>query len=209
MLRLLWRNLVVAVCAATCLAGCPGLPSSQLESVPSAPGSPTGRAGAAGGSPSVVGGSSAQSIDPLASQFPGCSEPPQADAWRAQLMTLVNRERTAQGLNPLTESPVLQRQAEQYACEMITYRFFDHRNPVTGSTLGERTEQFGYAFQVVGENLAAGQTSPQQVFNDWMNSPGHRANILDPRFLELGIGIRSGGDYHIYWVQEFGRPARP
>jgi uncharacterized protein YkwD len=60
---------------------------------------------------------------------------------------------------------------------------------------------------VVGENLAAGQPTPERAFTDWMNSPSHRDNILDPRFTELGVGVRFGGEYGVYWVQEFGLPA--
>ena len=73
---------------------------------------------------------------------------------------------------------------------MIQYDYFDHVNPVTGSTLADRTDEFGYDFLVVGENLAAGQTTPQQAFNDWMRSEAHRGNILDERFTDLGVALR-------------------
>ncbi len=119
---------------------------------------------------------------------------------------MVNEQRISFGLNPVTRNQTLEDQATEYACEMIQYDFFAHVNPATGSTLRDRTNQFGYPFQVVGENLAAGQTTPQQAMNDWIASTEHRENILDPRFTELGIGIRTGGSYGMYWVQEFGRP---
>jgi len=142
----------------------------------------------------------------LAEQFPGCQDFDQAEAYRKALMRLVNGARVQAGLEPVVRNETLERQATQYACEMITYGFFAHVNPVTGSTLGQRAREFGYPFQVIGENLAAGQQTPEQAFSDWMQSPGHRANILDPRFVELGIGIRSGGHYGMYWVLEFGLP---
>jgi uncharacterized protein YkwD len=59
---------------------------------------------------------------------------------------------------------------------------------------------------MIGENLAAGQTSPEQVVTQWMNSPGHRENMLQERFTEVGVGLREGGDYGLYWVLEFGYP---
>ena len=89
---------------------------------------------------------------------------------------------------------------------MIYYDFFAHENPFTRTELRDRAEEFGYEFQVIGENLAAGQATPAQAMNDWMNSPGHRANILNADFTELGVGIRTGGTYGTYWVQEFGLP---
>src|SRR5262249_34669609 len=128
--------------------------------------------------------------------------------WKDRILELVNEERGKSGLGLLAHNATLEAEAEQYACEMIHYDFFDHVNPVTHSTLGTRARAFGYDFAVVGENLAAGQTSPEQAFHDWMNSPGHRQNILDPRFIELGVSVRAGGDYGLYWVQEFGEPLR-
>lgn len=142
----------------------------------------------------------------LSSSFPGCSEPAQAAAWRNAVIELVNQERLARGLNVVAHDPTLEAMATQYACELIQYEFFDHVNPVTGSTLADRAQEFQYDFLVVGENLAAGQASPEAAFEDWMNSPSHRQNILDPRFTHLGVAIRIGGEYATYWVQEFGRP---
>jgi uncharacterized protein YkwD len=139
-------------------------------------------------------------------EFPECTEPATADEWRAQVLDLVNQERRNAGLNPVTYNSLLESQADQYACELIHYGFFDHVNPVTGSTLGDRAKEFGYEFAMVGENLAAGQRTPAEAVRDWMDSPGHRRNILEPEFTELGVGIRIGGQYGFYWVQEFGKP---
>ncbi|TWT46139.1 Cysteine-rich secretory protein family protein [Phycisphaerae bacterium RAS1] len=144
--------------------------------------------------------------DELTLAFPECNEPLSVDAWRARVLELVNEARTSRGLSALTYSQQLESQATQYACEMIGYDFFAHENPVTGSTLRERAEQFQYDFQIIGENLAAGQPTPEEAMDDWMNSAGHRENILNREFVELGIGIRTGGTYGTYWVQEFGRP---
>lgn len=142
-----------------------------------------------------------------AGAIPSCTEPDQAAQWTAEVLRLVNQERAANGLNPVVNNDVLALEAANYACELIEYDFFAHVNPVTGGTLRDRAAQFDYEFQVIGENLAAGQQSPQRAMRDWMNSPGHRENILHPDFTELGVAVKLGGDYGIVWVQEFGRPA--
>lgn len=160
-----------------------------------------------GGTGTLVGGSQVTSVpDALTARFSGCEEPPEVQFWRAEIFRLVNQARAARGFAPLQQNNLLEAQATQYACELIFYRFFAHENPVTGSALGDRSREFGYDFWIVGENLAAGQRTPVEVFEAWMASPCHRENILNPAFTELGIGIRYGGDYGYYWVQEFGRP---
>lgn len=210
------------VLAATLLlpAGCPlGNPDDGVPiSGPAAGtgGSGTGGSGgsssggsAAGRPPTGVGGSiagAATTSDALTVTFPGCSEPTEVAFWRGEVLSLLNRQRAARGLEPLRTNPTLQAQASQYACEMVYYRFFAHVNPATNSTLGQRADEFGYDYWIVGENLAAGQRSPAEVMADWMSSPCHRENILNPAFTEVGIGIRYGGEYGYYWVQEFGRP---
>jgi uncharacterized protein YkwD len=226
------RILLVAT-AATALwaaAGCPIDQSTEpvTRSVPTGPGrassgdtsgltgppAPTGdqtgagTTSAAGTGPVVVGGDSATGTAPdaLSVEFPDCEEPAQADSWRAEILQLVNQERTAVKLTAVTWNQTLADQAERYACEMIHYHFFDHVDPATGSHLRDRAAQFGYDYWIIGENLAAGQRSPAEVVQAWMNSPCHRENILNPAFIELGVGVRTGGEYAYYWVQEFGRP---
>ncbi|MCK4342635.1 MAG: CAP domain-containing protein [Phycisphaerae bacterium] len=144
--------------------------------------------------------------DSLSLSFPGCDEPLEAAYWRSEVLRLVNVERAYQGLDSVMYNATLEQQAEQYACELIHYQFFDHVNPVTGSTLDERADEFGYEYWSIGENLAAGQPSPVEAVQDWMDSPEHRENVLNPAFTELGVAVRVGGEYQIYWVQEFGRP---
>jgi uncharacterized protein YkwD len=159
--------------------------------------------------PAAVGGDSSgppPAPDELTVIFPGCEDPAEGAVWKDEVLQLVNAERAARGVAPVVWNDTLADQATQYACELIAYDFFDHVNPSTGSTLGTRTADFGYDFWIVGENLAAGQRTPAEVVADWMNSPCHRQNVINPAFTELGIGIRIGGDYGLYWVQEFGRP---
>ena len=135
-----------------------------------------------------------------------CAPPLVAEEWVARVIELVNDERALQGLSPLSATAILTNIAEDYACEMIEGSFFDHISPVTGSTVGSRALQYGYMFRKVGENLAGGQESPEQVLSEWMDSPGHRANILDADYTEMGAAVRLGGEFGIYWVQEFGLP---
>jgi uncharacterized protein YkwD len=130
-------------------------------------------------------------------------------AWAQQVLTLVNQERANAGLNALRMSPELSLAAQRYSKYMADANFFAHEGP-DGSTPGSRQQAAGYQGAVVwGENIAAGQPDPQSVMTAWMNSPGHRANILFRGFTEIGIGIYSapGTRYGVYWTQEFG--ARP
>lgn len=205
-MRLLVPNFALALIVALTTGGCPSSDGSGGSIFGLGDDSQTAGTGFSAGDLLGNASSPAARSDALTLAFPNCSEPLTVDAWRARVLELVNAERTSRGLNPLSYSKQLESQATQYACEMISYNFFAHENPVTGSTLRERAEQFQYDFQIIGENLAAGQPTPEEAMDDWMNSPGHRENILNREFTEIGIGIRTGGTYRTYWVQEFGRP---
>ena len=85
---------------------------------------------------------------------------------------------------------------------MINRDFFSHNTP-DGKTPFDRMKAAGISYVAAGENIAAGQSSPQSVMESWLNSPGHRKNILNPNFEYIGIGIARGGSYGIYWAQEF------
>ncbi len=136
-----------------------------------------------------------------------CLTPEEAEAMADQVLQLVNLERAERNLPPIKTAPSLRRIAEGYACRMVTEGFFGHRDPFTGHGPGERMVAGKYHFFSVGENLAAGAKSPAEVMTLWMDSPAHRNIILDPIWKEMGIGVRSGGRYSMYWVQEFGDPA--
>ncbi len=136
-----------------------------------------------------------------------CISPEEAARMADQVLELVNLERAAEGLTPVVESAILTKIAEEYACQMIEDGFFAHHEPGSGDGPAERATEQDYFFLAIGENLAAGQESPAEVMEVWMESPTHRAIILDPNWLEVGIAVRSGGTYAVYWVQEFGQPA--
>ncbi|MFF8507249.1 CAP domain-containing protein [Streptomyces sp. NPDC015492] len=118
-----------------------------------------------------------------------------------QVVALVNAERAKAGCGPLSANATLTRAAQGHSDDMAARDFFDHTNP-DGAGPGERVTAAGYPWSTYGENIAMGQSSPEQVMESWMNSPGHRANILNCDFKEIGVGIHSQGGP--YWTQVFG-----
>jgi len=104
-------------------------------------------------------------------------------------------------------NPALGKMAGDYACRMIEHGFFGHTDLANGHGPGERAVAAKYSYYSVGENLAVGPMTAAQVMQVWMESPPHRAIILDRRWSEVGIAVRAGADGSVYWVQEFGDPA--
>jgi uncharacterized protein YkwD len=139
-------------------------------------------------------------------QNQACTVPQNDESMAEEVLQLVNLERAQHGLDPITFDPTLSRVAEDYACEMIDQTFFDHVNPYTGVGPGQRLTEAGYAFHSMGENLAAGQTTAREAVEAWLDSPGHRENILAPQWRRTGIAVRYGGPYRVMWVQEFADP---
>lgn len=122
-----------------------------------------------------------------------------------QVVNLVNQERQKNGVAPLTISPSLDNVAQTKAQDMVNENYFDHTSPKYGSPFNMMTT-FGIHYTYAGENIAAGQPDAATVMKDWMNSPGHRANILNPNYTQIGVGEAHGGSYGTYWVQEFIHP---
>lgn len=118
------------------------------------------------------------------------------------VLRLVNVERQKQGLKALTLSNELTSIANTKAKDMAVNRYFDHRSPTYGSPF-DMLQKFGVSYKSAGENIAAGQKTPEAVMNSWMNSSGHRANILNSSYTQLGVGFYAGGSYDTYWVQLF------
>lgn len=118
------------------------------------------------------------------------------------VLKLVNEERSKQGLKSLTLSTNLTSIANTKAKDMAVNNYFDHVSPTYGTPF-EMLQHFGVSYRSAGENIAAGQKSPQEVMTAWMNSSGHRANILNSSYTELGVGYYKGGSYGTEWVQLF------
>jgi uncharacterized protein YkwD len=117
-----------------------------------------------------------------------------------------NRERAKAGLPRLTENTILNRAARFHAKNMAKHDFFSHDDP-QGRGPAQRVDIFGSweAFTGIGENIAAGRNDPADTCRDWMESPGHRENILDPSFHAIGGGFAIGDNaLRFYYVQEFG-----
>lgn len=124
----------------------------------------------------------------------------QQDA-QAQALSLLNRDREKSGLAPLAYSAELSRLAEAYAQDMIARRFFAHEDP-DGRSPFDRMRASGIVYRHAGENLAIND-SVEAAQAAFMNSPTHRANVLNPQFTEVGIGVRVAPNGKTYVVQEF------
>ena len=112
----------------------------------------------------------------------------------AATVCLINAQRARHGLAPLTGNLLLQRAAELHSLDMGKRKFFEHRNP-DGVQPAARIVRQGYPPILVGENLAWGelaQSSPARIVELWMKSPGHRANVLEPGYREIGVGLAFG-----------------
>lgn len=126
--------------------------------------------------------------------------------FQSEIIRLVNAERKKRGISSLSVSNKLSSAASIRANE-LTQKFSHTR--LDGSSYSTAVENTGYMYSYVGENIAAGQKSPQAVMDTWMNSDGHRANILNPNYTEIGVGVDYANNiYGIHWVQLFGRPSR-
>ncbi|MHA5047690.1 CAP domain-containing protein [Streptomyces sp. SD15] len=120
-----------------------------------------------------------------------------------EVVALTNAERAAGGLPPLAVDPLLTAAAQAHSADMVTRAFYSHTSP-DGSQPWDRAAAAGSTRRTIGENIACGQRSPAEVVRGWMNSPGHRANILKPAFTHIGIGLAGGGKAGTYWTQLFG-----
>ena len=104
-----------------------------------------------------------------------------------EVVKLVNQQRAKYGLGPLTVNWELSRCARIKSQDMINRNYFSHTSPTYGSPFN-MMENFGLRFSAAAENIAKGQRTPQEVMNAWMNSPGHRANILSKNVTHIGVG---------------------
>lgn len=120
----------------------------------------------------------------------------------AQVIQLTNQQRAKYGLPALATDWELSRVARYKSADMRDRNYFSHTSPTYGSPF-TMMKNFGIRYTAAAENIAAGQATPQEVVNAWMNSSGHRQNILDSRMTHIGVGYAKGGSYRHYWTQMF------
>ncbi|MET9463790.1 CAP domain-containing protein [Streptomyces sp. NPDC006544] len=138
---------------------------------------------------------------PAASTGPAAPEASQAPTGaQAEVLALVNTERAAAGCPALTVNAKLTKAAQDHSADMAAHSNMSHTGS-DGSDPGQRITRAGYEWRTYGENVAYGYSTPAKVMEGWMNSPGHKRNILDCSYKEIGIGLAQPGQY---WTQDFG-----
>ncbi|WP_309115424.1 CAP domain-containing protein [Saccharothrix sp.] len=119
-----------------------------------------------------------------------------------RVVELVNAERAGAGCGAVKVDGRAQSAAQSHADDMAARDYYDHVSP-EGRDAGDRLDAAGYPWRRVAENIHKGPTTPEDAMRDWMNSPGHRANILNCELHDLGVGVNTSGSY---WVQVFASP---
>ncbi|NIW46693.1 MAG: hypothetical protein GWN30_18645 [Gammaproteobacteria bacterium] len=127
--------------------------------------------------------------------------------FEAKVIELINQEREKEGLKPLTEQAQLTQAARLHSEDMACNKFFSHDSPTSGNVDTRVTDQ-GYQYSAIGENIAGGYDTPSSVVEGWMDSTGHRANILNGSFTQIGVGyvILEGSQLGVYWTLLIGAP---
>jgi uncharacterized protein YkwD len=152
---------------------------------------------------------------PAEAQAAGCAF---GSAWgtkrpalATQVVKLVNDYRSKRGLSRVSQMPELTRAAMWKSGHMARYDYFDHNDAGSANrSPGQRLSACGYRGQTWGENIAYGYPTAGDVMRGWINSPGHRANLDNPRFNAIGVGaVQKAGGRTIYWTQIFGVTSRP
>lgn len=154
--------------------------------------------------PDTPDGSLPENPDTPDNNQPGNPSVPDNDTENAdfvqQVVNLVNQERAKAGLSPVTADTSIQAAAQVRAKEIE--KSFSHTRP-DGSSFSTALTQQGVTYRGSGENIAWGQKTPEQVMNGWMNSEGHRANILNKNFTKIGVGYHQNASGTNYWTQLF------
>ncbi|AUZ38349.1 CAP domain-containing protein [Bacillus sp. MBGLi79] len=127
------------------------------------------------------------------------SAPSSVSAYEKKVVELTNAERQKQGLKPLQIDETLSKSARAKSQDMKDKNYFDHQSPTYGSPF-DMMKSFGISYKTAGENIAKGQKTPEEVVKAWMNSEGHRKNILNPNFTHIGVGYVESGSI---WTQQF------
>lgn len=124
----------------------------------------------------------------------------------SRILELVNAERKKRGLKALAPNPRLDQAAKLHARNMATYRKMAHVIPESNlPTLTKRAQYVSYPYSTIAENIALGYPDAESVVRGWMDSPGHRRNILNPAVAEAGTGVVSSRTGGLYFCQVFAR----
>lgn len=126
-------------------------------------------------------------------------------SFMSEVLVLVNKERAKAGVPALKSHAGVQSLAIAKSKDMAANNYFDHRSPTLGM-YSDQLERAGISYSRAGENIAAGQQTPEAVMQSWMSSPGHRSNILSSGYTHIGIGTYKGGSYGYYHTQIFIKP---
>ncbi|MBC7691907.1 MAG: CAP domain-containing protein [Methylotenera sp.] len=194
--RSVLHGVISAVVVATVLSACGTANSDGTETtgVTSSTGNGTGSTSPVKGTPPVT-------------STPGNPTPgggaPTNSSFAEQVFAQTNEYRAANGAAALTIDAKLTQSAQAYAESMANLGFFSHTGQ-DGSDPGSRITAVGYRWMTYGENIAEGQQTPAAVMAAWINSSGHRANIVSGNFKNLGVGYALARDGSAYWVQDFG-----
>lgn len=179
----------------------PENPDTPDDNQPENPGTPDDNQPENPGTPD---GSLPENPDTPDNNQPGNPSVPDNDTENAdfvqQVVNLVNQERAKAGLSPVTADTSIQAAAQVRAKEIE--KSFSHTRP-DGSSFSTALTQQGVTYRGSGENIAWGQKTPEQVMNGWMNSEGHRANILNKNFTKIGVGYHQNASGTNYWTQLF------
>ena len=132
----------------------------------------------------------------------GTETPSDSSSLVKEVIRLVNVERTKVGLPSLTESSELNNVADIKSKDFVSNNYFAHNSPTYGTPF-EMLRSFGVSFTAAGENIASGQKTAADVMNSWMNSSGHRANILNTSYNKIGVGVAKDSSGNTYWTQMF------
>ena len=149
-----------------------------------------------------VAATSTASATPIKSAVVQQSGSVEQTSFEQQVAQLINQQRAQHGLRPVKYSAALDAAATNHNVQQVNTRTMAHVN-IGDSDPGSRIRAQGWR-GAWGENVAVGQKSPQQVVTEWMNSPEHRANILNPHYAFMGVSYKTTADGHPFWAQEFG-----
>lgn len=190
-----WQSLLSQLNGGTFGGQTPSKPTTTAPTATPAPAKPTPAPTVTPKPTPVPTATPAPTASPSAPASTGATV--QKSGFAAQVVDLVNQERAKAGLSALKTDAKLTTVADAKAKDMYNNNYFDHNSPTYGSPF-DMMKQFGVTYSYAGENIAMGQQSPTEVMTAWMNSPGHKANILNANFKSIGVAYFNGE-----WVQEF------